>query len=1041
VATPTKPKKAAAKKPVAKKASPKTTAPEKIDSVLDLTATETILDVAALEGVAIPAPLPEGGTTKRGPFAAIAALNESVGNVSLVPLFLLLGLSAVERFDAIAFGVLSPELQHTFHLNDAKLATISSLTTAVPILFSVPLGYVADRVNRVRLSQIAAFIWGVTAVFTGLAPILLIFVVARLVGGVGLLVNEPVHPSLLSDWYPPESLTRVNSWHRQAQTIGLIGGPLAGALGAAFGWRPTFVVLAIPTFVLAAMLTTLKEPSRGATVGAVTMEKPPSFGEAFRRIRAIRSLRRTWVAAFFFGSGTLPFATFLNLYLKHVFDLSSFNRGLITAVFGGAGALGLLLSTRAVTQLTAKYGLKTLPLVNGGMVVLFGVGVFLMAIAPHVLLATLFAVVAGIGATGFLPPYLTMVAFVTPPALRSQAFSWSLLFYALGALTFSGIIGGIADSSGERVAFVWLAALVVTGGLTELTVRGFVDRDVEQSTRQEATSKSDAMLAVSGLDVAYDQVQVLFGVDLEVHDGEIIALLGTNGAGKSTLLRAISGLIDPIGGSMYLDGRDITHADANATARLGIVQMPGGRGVFPTLSVAENLRVAGWLFRKEPEYVKEATERVLEYFPVLKRRWDTAAGSLSGGEQQMLSLGQAFIGRPKLLCIDELSLGLAPTIVNQLLKIVEAIHAQGTTVILVEQSVNTALRIAKRAVFMEKGEVRFSGPTEELLRRPDVLRAVFLKGAAAAAEEREEGTATNGKAKTSARAMKAAAQKAAAADHARRAELLERPMALETIGLTKRYGGIDAVRDVDLQIHEGQVVGLIGPNGAGKTTIFDLISGFTPSNGGRVILHGTDVTDRNATQRAAFGLGRSFQDARLWTSLTVSECLAVAYERHLEIRAALPAVFNLPIVEESEQETAKRVAELVEVLGLTAFRDKFIGELSTGSRRMVEIAGILAHRPSVLILDEPSSGIAQKETEALGPLLREVQRHIGCSLLVIEHDMPLITGLADHLYALEEGQVIAFGTPNEVLHHPRVVEAYLGTSAAGDESELLTNNA
>jgi branched-chain amino acid transport system ATP-binding protein len=285
---------------------------------------------------------------------------------------------------------------------------------------------------------------------------------------------------------------------------------------------------------------------------------------------------------------------------------------------------------------------------------------------------------------------------------------------------------------------------------------------------------------------------------------------------------------------------------------------------------------------------------------------------------------------------------------------------------------------------------------------------------------------------------KAAAKKAADADHARRAELLTRPLALETLGLTKRYGGIDAVSDVDLQLHEGQVVGLIGPNGAGKTTIFDLISGFTPSNGGRVILHGTDVTGYNATQRAAFALGRSFQDARLWTSLTVAECLAVAFERHLEIRAALPAVFNLPIVDESEQETARRAEELIEVLGLGAFRDKFIGELSTGSRRMVEIAGILAHRPSVLILDEPSSGIAQKETEALGPLLREVQRYMGCSLLVIEHDMPLITSLADHLYALEEGQVIAFGTPNEVLHHPRVVEAYLGTAAAADESQQLT---
>jgi branched-chain amino acid transport system ATP-binding protein len=1038
VATPTKPKKAVPKKAVAKKAASK-----KVDAVIDLTAEESVLDVAALEGIALPAPPPESAPNQRGPLAAVRALNASVGDASLIPLFLLLGLSAVERFDAIAFGVLSPELQKTFNLSDAGIATISSLTAAVPILFSVPLGYLADRMNRVRLAQIAAFIWGITAVFTGLAPILLIFVAARLVGGVGLLINEPVHPSLLSDWYPPDSLPRVNSWHRQAQTIGLIGGPLAGALGAAFGWRSTFVVLALPTFVLAFMLSGLKEPARGglAALAGLKVEKPPSLAESFRRIRAIRSLRRTWVAAFFFGSGTLPFATFLNLYLKNVFHLASFSRGLVTAVFGAAGAIGLAIATRAVNTYLAKYGMKALPLVNGGMVILLGVGILLMAAAPHIAIATLFSVIAGIGATGFLPPYLTMVAFVAPPSLRSQAFSWSLLFYALGALTFSGIIGGIADSQGERVAFVYLAVLVIAGGVTELTVRGFIDRDVEQSTRQEATSKSDAMLAISGVDVAYDQVQVLFGVDLEVYDGEIIALLGTNGAGKSTLLKAISGIIDPIGGSMYLNGRDITHADANATAKLGIVQMPGGRGVFPTLTVGENLRVAGWLFRKEPEYVKEATDRVLEYFPVLKRRWDTAAGSLSGGEQQMLSLGQAFIGRPKLLCIDELSLGLAPSIVDRLLEIVEAIHQQGTTVILVEQSVNTALRIAKRAVFMEKGEVRFSGPTAELLQRPDVLRAVFLKGAAAAAEEREEGVAANGNGngkQVSARTTKAAAKKAAEADHARREELLTRPLALETIGLTKRYGGIDAVRDVDLQIHEGQVVGLIGPNGAGKTTIFDLISGFTPSNGGRVLLHSTDVTERNATQRAAFGLGRSFQDARLWTSLTVSECLAVAFERHLEIRAALPAVFNLPIVEESEEDTAKRVEELVEVLGLGAFRDKFIGELSTGSRRMVEIAGILAHRPSVLILDEPSSGIAQKETEALGPLLREVQRYMGCSLLVIEHDMPLITSLADHLYALEEGQVIAFGTPNEVLHHPRVVEAYLGTAAAADESQLLT---
>src|SRR5207244_913053 len=149
-----------------------------------------------------------------------------------------------------------------------------------------------------------------------------------------------------------------------------------------------------------------------------------------------------------------------------------------------------------------------------------------------------------------------------------------------------------------------------------------------------------------------------------------------------------------------------------------------------TLSVGENLRVAGWLYRGESDYLKDATERVLEYFPILRTRWDTASGSLSGGEQQMLSLGQAFIARPKLLLIDELSLGLAPTVVQSLLEIVRAIHRNGTTVVLVEQSVNTALKLAERAAFMEKGEIRFTGSTRELLNRPDILRAVFLKGAA-----------------------------------------------------------------------------------------------------------------------------------------------------------------------------------------------------------------------------------------------------------------------------------------------------------------------
>ncbi len=261
--------------------------------------------------------------------------------------------------------------------------------------------------------------------------------------------------------------------------------------------------------------------------------------------------------------------------------------------------------------------------------------------------------------------------------------------------------------------------------------RRFAPWPITGGPDETADDGTRALLVVRGLDVAYDQTQVLFGVDLEVAEGEIVALLGTNGAGKSTVLKAISGLVPTMAGYISFEGEEITRPDPNAIARLGITQVPGGRGIFPGLTVAENLRAASWLYRKDRDYVEAATARVLEYFPALTNRFDTPAGNLSGGEQQMLSLAKAFIARPKLLMIDELSLGLAPTIVESLLKIVRDIHANGTTIVLVEQSVSTALRLADRAVFLEKGEVRFQGSTADLLARTDLLRAVYLKGTTA----------------------------------------------------------------------------------------------------------------------------------------------------------------------------------------------------------------------------------------------------------------------------------------------------------------------
>jgi branched-chain amino acid transport system ATP-binding protein len=530
-------------------------------------------------------------------------------------------------------------------------------------------------------------------------------------------------------------------------------------------------------------------------------------------------------------------------------------------------------------------------------------------------------------------------------------------------------------------------------------------RSAASAADETTTGTPDGpLLSCRGVEVAYGQVQILFGVDLEVARDEIIALLGTNGAGKSTLLKAISGLVPTMGGAIHFDGRDITGISAVKAAKLGIVQVPGGKAVFPTLTVAEHFSAGTWLFAKEePAEVQRRIDEVCELFPRLRERWEQMAGNLSGGEQQQLALGMAFVAKPKLLIIDELSLGLAPSVVEQLLGIVRKIHAGGCPVILVEQSVNVALTIANRAYFMEKGEVRFSGPTAELLERGDILRSVFLEGAGS----------KNGKGATP-----AASRRQAPVDRTK-------PV-LQVEGLTKRFGGITAVHDVSFTLHEGEILGLIGPNGAGKTTIFDLVSGLIPLDAGRIVLKGVDVTRWGADRRAQVGLGRSFQDARIFPSMTVSENVAIGLERHLEIRDHLASALNLPAVQEMEEDVAWTVDDLIELMNLGAFRDKFVSELSTGTRRVVDLAMAIAHDPAVLILDEPSSGIAQRETEALGPLLKRIQREAGCAMLVIEHDMPLITSISDEIVALELGSVVLQGLPGDVLSDPRVVSAYLG---------------
>ena len=519
-----------------------------------------------------------------------------------------------------------------------------------------------------------------------------------------------------------------------------------------------------------------------------------------------------------------------------------------------------------------------------------------------------------------------------------------------------------------------------------------------------------------GLNAGYGSVQVLFDIDFEVEAGQIVALLGTNGAGKSTLLKAISGIVEADTGAVLLDGRDITHAPPNEIAAHGVTQLPGGAGIFPSLTVAENLRAASWLDRSSAsKNWDEHCKKALDNFPMLVERLEDDAGDLSGGQQQILGLAMAFLSRPRLLMIDELSLGLAPVIVEELLPKLQDLAKEGVTIVLVEQSVNVALTVADTAYFMEKGEIKFHGETAELLKRPDVLRSVFLEGATAGldrsskeAEDLEEVFEQTEKESEGLAAPKA------------------EPV-LEVHDISRSFGGITAVSNVSFQVAPKEILGFIGPNGAGKTTLFDLIGGFTESDSGKVALAGRSIHHLTAANRSLRGLGRSFQDARLFPALTVEETLAVALDRWTTSQDPVSAALHLPNAFDSNRKVAARVNELIELMNLGAFRTKFVHELSTGTRRIVDLAMVVAHRPIVVLLDEPSSGIAQKEAEALGPVLESLRSEMGCALVIIEHDISLLRSVVDRMIALDQGAVIAEGDPAVVLRHPTVVSSYLGT--------------
>jgi len=229
------------------------------------------------------------------------------------------------------------------------------------------------------------------------------------------------------------------------------------------------------------------------------------------------------------------------------------------------------------------------------------------------------------------------------------------------------------------------------------------------------------LLELQGLKAGYGRVEVLRGVDLHVNAGEIVALLGSNGAGKSTLNNTVSGLVRATTGRVMFDGSDLTNCPSRQVVQAGLIQVPEGRRIFPNLTVRENLELGA--FTRARERRSTNLDKVYTIFPRLKERVAQLAGTMSGGEQQMLAIGRGLMAEPKLLILDEPSLGLSPLLVEELFGLIRRLHREGLTVLLVEQNVGQSLEIADRAYVMENGSIRFSGPPAELLASADLKRA------------------------------------------------------------------------------------------------------------------------------------------------------------------------------------------------------------------------------------------------------------------------------------------------------------------------------
>ena len=677
----------------------------------------------------------------------------------LYPLLALALLSVVDTFQSYAFQVLAPDISRSLGIGIGAISGAIALKQLAVSVAPLPIAWLSQQAGRrAFLCIVTGLGWSLMTLFTGFVTALFGLIAVLVVDGLTTGSVTALHVPLVMDTYHPRTRVRALSAYTSAGFIGNVGAPLLVALFSGLmglTWRGVFLAMGLMSIGFTLLCLGLRDPGFGkwdtqqlreqVHQAAGDPEQALSdedvqlgFWEICHRMLMIPTLRRTFIGLGVFGLLSVPLATFLSFFLQERWNLDATQRGFFFAYYAAASVVGLALYGRRGEREFQRNPVRV-PITVGLMLAFAVVCIAAGGIAPNF---TLVLVLFGIGALGLGPLtvglYISMLS-VIPSRMRPHAQALGGIFIAIGGVLGALLFTGAETRYGIAGSMVSVAIPGVIGALVIGSAGRYITRDLdrlidetleeEQIRRIQATGGHLPMLACRNLDFAYGQLQVLFDVNFSVDDGEMVALLGVNGAGKSTLLKAVSGIGLPTGGSVRFRGQEITYLDAERRLRLGITQIPGGRAAFGPMTVIENLRAFGYSLGRDRRSLEEAIDRCLVAFPRLAERRNSLAATLSGGEQQMLGLSKALILRPRLLLIDELSLGLAPVIVGQLLDMVRQINATGTAVVLVEQSVNIALNLVEHAYFMEKGEMRFDGRAADLLARGDLLRAVFLQGA------------------------------------------------------------------------------------------------------------------------------------------------------------------------------------------------------------------------------------------------------------------------------------------------------------------------